>query len=64
MRIEVGDQVVTNAGLFLTAHEASELRDALDALLSGHIDDPSWHEHVSSADFQVELSIAPELDAG
>jgi hypothetical protein len=61
MRIEVGGEIVPRAGLFLTAVEASELRDILDDLLTSHVDDPAWHEHVSSADFQVELAVAPEL---
>ena len=63
MRIEADGQVLTSAGLFLTADEASDLRDAMDDLLTGQIDDPSWHVHVSSADVQVEVAIAPELPA-
>ena len=63
MRIEVDGEVVPNAGLFLSASEASELRDLLDDLLTRHVDDPAWHGHLASADFQVELAVAPELPA-
>ena len=42
-------------GLRLTRGEARELRDALDALLEKPFS--GRHEHVSSADFQVEMSV-------
>ena len=42
--------------LWLTTDEARELRDALDDLLRGG--DPNWHAHVSSADFDREITIA------
>lgn len=41
-------------GLCLTRAEAQELRDDLDALLSG---DEGRHEHVPSADYQTELTV-------
>lgn len=40
--------------LCLTRSEAQELRDDLDTLLS---DDSDRHEHVSSADYQTELTV-------
>ena len=60
VRIE-GKPVEPLAGvyLWLTTDEARELRDALDDLLSG--EDPNWHAHVSSTDFDREITIA--LDA-
>ena len=50
---------LANVYLWLTTDEARELRDALDDLLSA--EDPNWHAHVSSADFDREITIA--LDA-
>ena len=40
--------------LFLTADEAKECRDALVSLLKGA---PNSHAHVSSADFQTEITL-------
>jgi hypothetical protein len=57
MRIESPPQnVLPSAFLWLTAAEASELRDALNDLLA--TDQADWHAHVSSADYQTELTIA------
>lgn len=42
--------------LWLTDREAAELRDALTDLLAGR--DADWHAHVSSSDFQTEISVA------
>jgi hypothetical protein len=57
MRIEDVDSgtQVKSLGLRLTAAEAAELRDALEALLA----DPQTerHEHVSSADYQTEITV-------
>lgn len=41
-------------GLCLTRAEAQELRDDIDALLAHGGD---RHEHVSSADYQTELTV-------
>ena len=57
MRIEDLDdgRRFNNIGVALTRDEAEELRDSLKQLLA----DPSpvRHEHVSSADFQTELTV-------
>ena len=39
---------------FLTRSEASELRDALDALLTGPAE---HHQHVPSEDFKKEITV-------
>lgn len=49
---------LTSAFLWLTPAEAAELRDALNELLVA--DQTDWHAHVSSADYQTELTIARE----
>ncbi len=48
--------------LFLTRAEASDLRDALYAMLQGAAA-VGWHEHVMSDDGQTEISIAWESDS-
>jgi len=56
MRIDdvVNQRDLRHVGLGLTESEAVELRDALDTLL----DDPEpRHEHVSSADYERELTV-------
>lgn len=45
--------------LWLTDSEAAELRDALNDLLGEP--GPGWHAHVSSSDFQAEISVARDL---
>ena len=45
--------------LWLTESEAAELRDALNDLLAGT--GTGWHAHVSSADFQTEVSVARDI---
>ena len=55
---EPGEPLAT-VYLWLRPDEARELRDALDDLLSR--EDPNWHAHVASADFDREITIA--LDA-
>ncbi len=45
--------------LWLTAAEARELRDGLNDLLAR--EDPNWHAHLASVDFDREITIA--LDA-
>ncbi|MBM4344444.1 MAG: hypothetical protein FJ100_13830 [Deltaproteobacteria bacterium] len=49
------DKSLTAVSIFLTRAEAAELRDALVALLDGN---GEGHEHVSSADFQKEITVA------
>jgi hypothetical protein len=49
-----GSRQLAHVGLGLTESEANELRDTLDLLLS---DPAERHEHVSSADYQTELTI-------
>jgi hypothetical protein len=49
-----GGRQLAHVGLGLAESEASELRDTLDLLLS---DTAERHEHVSSADFQTEVTI-------
>ncbi len=46
--------------LLLTHGEASELRDALEAMLRVG-PDVGWHEHVMSGDGQTEISVAWEF---
>jgi hypothetical protein len=48
-------------GLRLTIAEAKELRDSLGLLLAG---DPDRHEHVSSADYQTEITVWLEPEGG
>ena len=48
--------------LFLTRAEVAELRDAAEAVLT-HFDEPGYHAHVSSADYQIELTLAPEVES-
>ena len=43
--------------LYLTAAEAAELRDTLDGMLAGE-PETDWHEHVMSADGQMEVTVA------
>ncbi len=45
---------LSSVGLGLSVPEARELRDSLDGLLS---DPAGRHEHVSSADYQTELTV-------
>ena len=45
---------LSGVGLGLTLSEAHELRDSLDDLLTSP---PGRHEHISSADYQVELTV-------
>jgi hypothetical protein len=45
---------LSHVGLGLTHTEAEELRDVLDILLGA---DLGRHEHVSSADYQTELTL-------
>lgn len=58
MRIESQPGVaVSTAYVWLTSDEARHLRDVLNSMLEhGARDD--WHAHVSSADYQTEVTIA------
>lgn len=60
MRITADGNTVSDVLVFLTKEEATELRDGIDALLT-NFDDPGWHAHVSSPDFQIELTVAPDV---
>jgi hypothetical protein len=62
MRIEDDGRTLSDLLVFLTRAEAAELRDAAVSLLE-NFDDPRWHVHVSNADYQIEITIAPEVDA-
>ena len=60
---EVGDDgTLGRVTLKLTRAEAAELRDAVNDLV-GRFDrseTSAWHAHVSSSDFQTEISIVAE----
>jgi hypothetical protein len=60
MRIMRGADFLGEVLLYLTRDEAAELRDAADAVLE-HFDEPGYHAHVSSADYQTEMTVAPEV---
>lgn len=63
MRIERTDGgLLDSVVIALTRSEAVELRDAVTDLLA-HFDDPDFHVHVSSADFQTEFTLAARPDA-
>ena len=56
MRIDdvAGNRQLSHIGLGLSTAEAKELRDTLDVLLK---DSADTHEHVSSVDYQTELTV-------
>lgn len=56
MRIldERTDKSLSHVTLYLTLAEASELKDALDALISDHV---GRHEHIPSDDYSKEVTI-------
>jgi hypothetical protein len=56
MRIldEDGDKVIDRVTLYLLMTEAREFRDSLNALISNPIE---RHEHISSADFNREITV-------
>lgn len=54
MRIVVDGQPCDEVVLRLTEAEAREMRDSIESLLA---DPASRHEHVSSADFQVQVTL-------
>ncbi len=61
MRIEGDNRTISNLVVFLTRAEAAELRDAAVDLLE-NFDDAGWHGHVSNADYQIEMTIAPDAE--
>jgi hypothetical protein len=61
VRIEGDGSGVHDLMLFLTRSEAAELRDTLADLLD-HFEEPGWHGHVSSADYQTEITVAAGAD--
>jgi hypothetical protein len=57
MRIDVSPgTALPSVYLWFTATEAAELRDALTDLIA--TDQSGWHAHISSADYESELTIA------
>jgi hypothetical protein len=50
---EERDMACSRLTLFLTRDEATQLRDTLEVLLTGH----HQHEHVTSDDFQKEITV-------
>jgi hypothetical protein len=63
MRIETNPgETVHSAYLFLTESEARELRDSIEGMLADRAagGSSSRHEHVSSTDYQTEITIAWE----
>lgn len=64
MRIESKEGKPLHAvTLFLTEPEAHELRDSLDSMLATREEQPLRHEHVSSGDYQSEVTVAWDLPA-
>jgi hypothetical protein len=60
MRIVANGVPAGEVLIYLTRTEAEELRDSANALLRD-FDQAGYHAHVSSADYQTELTIAPEV---
>jgi hypothetical protein len=64
VRIETSDGAsVPTVCVFLTEGEARELRDSVDALLARRVESEPRaddHEHVSSPDYQTEITVAWE----
>jgi hypothetical protein len=59
MRIEKArGEPIPRVYLWLTRAEASELRDTLDQMMAD--ESLERHEHVSSADYQTEITVAWE----
>lgn len=54
---------VSDVALQLTREEARDLVHALDDLLE-HFDEPGWHAHVYSADYQTEVSVSADPGEG
>lgn len=62
MKITQGESSLSEVLIYLTRTEAAELRDAAEAVLE-HFDEPGYHAHVSSGDYQIEVTVAPEVDS-
>ena len=63
MRIETSPgESVNRVYLFLSESEVRELRDTLSGMLAveSREERQSWHEHVASDDYQVEVTVAWE----
>ena len=50
-----GKKKIDNISLLLTIEEAEELKDGISQLLS---DDSLHHVHISSSDYQTEISVS------
>lgn len=61
MKIMRGETLLGDVLIYVTRAEAAELRDAAEAVLE-HFDEPGYHAHVSSGDFQIEVTVAPEVE--
>lgn len=60
MRIEgTPGEPLSAAYLWLTRAEATEVRDAMNDLLTEG--DADWHAHISSTNYQVELTVALDV---
>lgn len=63
MRIEKTDGTsLDSVVVALTRGEAAELRDAMTDLLA-RFNEPDFHAHVSSTDYQTELTLTSAPDA-
>jgi hypothetical protein len=63
VRIEADSKQLSHVVVFLTKAEAAELRDGVEDLLV-RFHEKEWHVHVASADYQVELILAPDVATG
>ena len=61
MHLEADDRPVQNVLLRLQRPEAEQLRQDVKQLLD-HFDEPGWHAHTSSSDFQAEVTVVAEAD--
>ncbi|MCC5950729.1 MAG: hypothetical protein JJU45_01405 [Acidimicrobiia bacterium] len=62
MRIELtNDREVNNVYLFLSRAEIAELVGALEELME-HFEENGWHAHVSSHDYQREITVAADSE--
>jgi hypothetical protein len=55
-----GDAELFEVLVYLTRDEAAELRDAAEALLQ-NFEEAGYHAHVSSGDYQIEMTLAPDI---
>jgi hypothetical protein len=54
------EATIASVVVYLSPAEARELRDAAEDLLA-HPDEPGWHVHISSTDYQTEVTLMPEV---